>query len=70
MEQWSESHPDDYIAVLVNNAGIRRDNLMIFMQDEEWRKVLDTTLNGFFFITRRLLKDMLSQRWGRIVNMA
>ncbi|MEZ3440748.1 3-oxoacyl-ACP reductase FabG [uncultured Alistipes sp.] len=70
MEQWSESHPDDYIAVLVNNAGIRSDNLMIFMQDEEWRQVLDTTLNGFFFITRRLLKNMLSQRWGRIVNMA
>ena len=46
------------------------DNLMIFMQDEEWRQVLDTTLNGFFFITRRLLKNMLSQRWGRIVNMA
>ena len=69
LETWSASHPDDYIAVLVNNAGIRRDNLLIFMQNEEWHRVLDTTLNGFFYVTRRLLKEMLTHRWGRIVNM-
>lgn len=68
--QWEDSHPDDYIAVLVNNAGIRRDNLMIFLQDEDWHRVMDTTLNGFFYITRRLLKGMLIHRYGRIVNMA
>ena len=67
---WSDSHPDDYISVLVNNAGIRQDNLMIFMQEEQWNKVLDTTLNGFFYITRRLLKDMMTHRNGRIINMA
>ena len=67
---WSEAHPDDYIAVVVNNAGIRRDNLMVFMQNDEWHRVLDTTLNGFFYVTRRLLKEMLTHRWGRIVNMA
>lgn len=70
LETWRASHPDDYIAVLVNNAGIRRDNLLIFMQNEEWHRVLDTTLNGFFYVTRRLLKEMLTHRWGRIVNMA
>ena len=69
LESWSASHPDDHIAVLVNNAGIRRDNLLVFMQNEEWHKVLDTTLNGFFYVTRRLLKEMLTHRWGRIVNM-
>ena len=67
---WKDTHGDDFISVLVNNAGIRRDNLMIFMQDEEWRQVTDTSLNSFFFITRRLLKDMLTHRKGRIVSLA
>ena len=70
LETWSDNHPDDYISVLVNNAGIRQDNLMIFMQEEQWSKVLNTTLNGFFYITRRLLKDMMTHRNGRIINMA
>ena len=70
LESWSVGHPDDYISVLVNNAGIRQDNLMIFMQEEQWSRVLDTTLNGFFYITRRLLKDMMTHRNGRIINMA
>lgn len=69
VEQWQNSHPDDYIDVLVNNAGVRRDNLMIFMQDEQWQQVIDTTLNGFFYLTRRLLKDMLTHRHGRVVNV-
>lgn len=67
---WEEKHPDDYISVLVNNAGIRRDNLMIFMQNEEWDDVLKTPLNGFFYVTRRLLKNMLTHRDGRIINIA
>ena len=70
LEAWQNAHPDDYISVLVNNAGIRQDNLMIFMQEEQWNRVLDTTLNGFFYITRRLLKDMMTHRNGRIINMA
>ena len=70
VDNWQEQHKEDYIAVLVNNAGIRRDNLMVFMQDDDWNSVLNTNLNSFFYLTRRLLKDMLSKRWGRIVNMA
>jgi 3-oxoacyl-[acyl-carrier protein] reductase len=70
LEHWKESHPDDYIAVLVNNAGIRHDDLMIFMKDESWQDVIKTTVDGFFYVTRRLLKDMLTQRWGRIVTVA
>ena len=70
-DQWEASHEADYIAVLVNNAGIRRDNVMFMMGDEEWHSVLDTSLNGFFYITRRLLKHMMPRRrGGRIVNMA
>jgi 3-oxoacyl-[acyl-carrier protein] reductase len=56
--------------VVVNNAGIHEDNLMIFMQEDQWNRVLDTTLNGFFYITRRVLKNMLTRRNGRIINMA
>lgn len=70
LESWQTSHPDEYISVLVNNAGIRKDNLMIFMQENEWNNVIDTTLNGFFYITRRLLKDMMTHRNGRIINMS
>jgi len=71
LDQWEAAHPDDWFSVLVNNAGIRRDNVMFMMGDDEWHSVLDTTLNGFFSITRRLLKHMMPRRrGGRIVNMA
>ncbi|MDR3252363.1 MAG: 3-oxoacyl-ACP reductase FabG [Tannerella sp.] len=69
LEGWDDAHPDDYIGVLVNNAGIRQDTMMVFMQDEQWSKVLDISLNGFFYVTRRLLKKMLIKRDGRIINM-
>ena len=70
LEGWEKAHPDDFIAVLVNNAGTRRDNLMIMMNDEDWHSVIDAPLNGFFYITRRLVKTMIRMRDGRIVNMA
>ena len=69
IEMWENSHPNDYIAVLVNNAGIRRDNLMVFMQNSEWHNVIDTTLNGFFYTTSRVLKGMMTKRFGRIINI-
>ena len=69
IEQWEASHPDDYIDILVNNAGIRRDALMIFMQNDQWHDVLNITLNGFFYLTRRVLKNMMTKRHGRIINM-
>ena len=69
LEAWETDHPDDYVSVLVNNAGIRDDNVMLFMQNEQWERVLNTTLNGFFYVTRRLLKNMLIHRGGRIVNI-
>ena len=70
LEQWEQQHPDDYVAVLVNNAGIRRDGMMFMMGDDDWHRVIDTTLDGFFYITRRLLKHMMPRRrGGRIINM-
>jgi len=69
LETWSENHPDDYISVLVNNAGIRQDTMMVFMQDTQWKEVLDISLNGFFYVTRRVLKMMLIKRNGRIISV-
>ncbi|MDE5628691.1 MAG: 3-oxoacyl-ACP reductase FabG [Muribaculaceae bacterium] len=70
LEDWENRHPEDRITVLVNNAGIREDNLLIFMQTEQWHNVINTTLDGFFFVTRRILKGMLTKRYGRIINIA
>ena len=71
INNWEQTHPDDYIAVLVNNAGVRRDNVMFMMSDEDWHQVIDTTLDGFFYITRCLLKHMMPRkRGGRIINVA
>lgn len=67
---WSEAHPGEYIEVLVNNAGVRADSLIVFMTDEQWHKVTDTTINGFYYVTRRVLKNMLTKRYGRIVTVA
>lgn len=69
-EKWENEHPDDKITVLVNNAGIREDNLLIFMQSSQWHRVINTTLDGFFYVTRRVLKGMLTKRFGRIINVA
>jgi len=70
LHNWSEKHPDDYIAILINNAGVNQDNLMVFMNNEQWDNVINTNLNGFFYVTRRLLKNMLTKRYGRIVTVS
>lgn len=70
LEAWQQRHPDDYIEVLVNNAGIRRDNVLTFMPDEDWHHVIDTTLDGFYHVTQSVLQPMLVHRQGRIINIA
>lgn len=69
LSEWAVLHPDVFIEVLVNNAGIRKDNLMLWMTGEEWSQVMDTSLNAFFHVTQPLLKNMLVKRFGRIVNI-
>ena len=69
LEHWQEQHAGDYIETLVNNAGIRSDNLMFWMEDQQWKQVLDTSLNGCFLVTRALLKNMLAHKYGRIINI-
>ena len=63
----TQEHPD--IAVLVNNAGITRDNIVLRMTEEEWMDVLNVNLNGAFKISKTVLKFMLKKRWGRILNI-
>ena len=55
--------------MLVNNAGFARDMLMIWMNQDDWNDVLSVTLNGFFQVTRTLIKSMLTKRSGRIINI-
>ncbi|MCQ2233232.1 MAG: 3-oxoacyl-ACP reductase FabG [Paludibacteraceae bacterium] len=70
ISKWQDNHQGEYISVLVNNAGIRKDNLMMWMTDDEWDNVLGTNLNSFMYVTRACLKDMLVKKYGRIINMA
>ena len=67
---WMQQHPDDFIEVLVNNAGIRRDGLLIWMEPDDWHRVLGTTLDGFYNVTRTVLQPMLLKKRGRIINVA
>jgi len=69
LENWIESHKDGYIEVLVNNAGIRKDNLLMWMDRKEWQNVLSTNLDSFFFVSRMVIKDMLIKKFGRIINV-
>jgi 3-oxoacyl-[acyl-carrier protein] reductase len=66
---WIEKNPEKYIEVLVNNAGIKDDTLMIWMKDEQWDKVVRTSLDAFFYVTRTVINSMLQKRYGRIINI-
>jgi len=70
LSQWQQQHEEQYIEVIVNNAGIRRDNVMALMPEADWHRVVDITLSGFYNVTQPLLPAMQLHRFGRIVNMA
>ncbi len=56
--------------VLVNNAGITKDNLFFFMSDDEWGDVIDTSVNGTYYVTKAILKNMIANKKGSIINVA
>lgn len=67
--EWITTNPEKHIEILVNNAGINDDSLMLWMKDEQWDNVIKTSLDGFFFVTRLVLDSMLLNRYGRIINV-
>lgn len=66
---WVEKNKENSIEVLINNAGIREDALMIWMTDEQWKNVLGSSLDAFYYVTRHALNGMLANKYGRIVNV-
>jgi len=69
LSNWQEKHPEDIITVLVNNAGITKDTLMVWMDDTDWNSIINTNLNSFYYVTSQLLQKMILNKWGRIVNI-
>jgi len=69
LELWEQINPEARIEVIVNNAGITKDGLFLWMKPEDWHSVINTSLNGFYHVTRPLLKNMLTRRYGRIINI-
>ncbi len=69
LSAWIENNKDKTVEILVNNAGIRKDNLLMTMSDEDWTSVLNTNLDSFFYVTRLIVPLMLFKRYGRIVNV-
>ena len=70
LNAWDAAHEGEHISVLVNNAGIRRDNLLIWMESEDFERVVSTNLFSFYNVTRPLLQPMIRHKYGRIINMA
>ncbi|MBA4054208.1 MAG: 3-oxoacyl-ACP reductase FabG [Marivirga sp.] len=66
---WIEQNKEKVIEVLVNNAGIREDALMIWMTDEQWKNVLGSSLDAFYYVTRQVINGMLGNKFGRIVSV-
>ena len=69
LSAWQEHQSDAIIEVLVNNAGITKDSLFMWMKPQEWHDVINTSINGFFNVTNHLIEKMLLNRYGRIINM-
>lgn len=69
LENWQESNKNGVIEVLINNAGITRDGLFMWMSNEDWNTVIDTSLNGFYNVTNALIQKLLVNKYGRIINM-
>jgi len=69
LDNWKSKNDNAHISVLVNNAGVSKDVLMVWMKGEEWSSVIDTNLNSFFYVTSHLLQDMIINKFGRIINV-
>jgi 3-oxoacyl-[acyl-carrier protein] reductase len=70
LTQWQERNPDAIVEIIINNAGITKDGLFMWMTPEDWSQVINTSLNGFFNVTNFFIQKMLRNKYGRIVNIA
>lgn len=70
LTSWQEKNPEAVVEVIVNNAGITKDGLFMWMTHDDWRNVINTSLNGFFNVTNFFIQKMLRNKYGRIINMA
>ncbi len=66
---WHEDNKEAIIEVIVNNAGITKDGLFMWMKPEDWHNVINTSLNGFYNVSNNLIQKMLVNKYGRIINM-
>ncbi len=69
LEAWYENNKNGVVEVLVNNAGITKDGLFMWMPPEDWSNVINTSLNGFYNVTNALIQKLLVNKYGRIINM-
>lgn len=69
LTDWQDKNPDAIVEVIVNNAGITRDGLFMWMKSEDWNTVINTSLNGFFNVTNFFIQKLLRNKYGRIINM-
>lgn len=69
LTEWQEKNPDAIVEVIVNNAGVTRDGLFMWMKNEDWNTVINTSLNGFFNVTNFFIQKLLRNKYGRIINM-
>lgn len=69
LTEWQEKNPDAIVEVIVNNAGVTRDGLFMWMKNEDWSTVINTSLNGFFNVTNFFIQKLLRNKYGRIINM-
>jgi 3-oxoacyl-[acyl-carrier protein] reductase len=69
LSNWIAVNNDKVIEVLINNAGIRDDDLMLWLKDEQWESVIKTSLDSFFYVTRLVLEGMMMNRYGKIINV-
>lgn len=70
ISEWIANHPEDNIEVLINNAGVTRDNLFPWVTEEDWDTVMNISVKGMYNCTQAIIKKMLRARSGRIVNVA
>ncbi|MCG2430626.1 3-oxoacyl-ACP reductase FabG [Aequorivita xiaoshiensis] len=69
LDTWHSKNKDAVVEVIVNNAGITKDGLFMWMNQDDWNSVINTSLNGFYNVTNALIQKLLVNKYGRVINM-